>query len=115
VVPNTKATARIAPTVRGFGPPWMPVRWTAAWPLPRAISQRLTGSATTNATDSAKARAPQKNTEPRPASIAPGTTSMTALSMISMTAIENVSEARAIGITALTARPARSSGRLVSA
>jgi hypothetical protein len=31
-----------------------------------------------------------------------------------MTAIENVSEASAIGMTAATAKPARSSGRLVS-
>ena len=34
--------------------------------------------------------------------------------MISMTAIEIVSDAKAIGMTALRAKPARSSGRLVS-
>ena len=39
---------------------------------------------------------------------------MIRLSTTSMVAIEIVSEASAIGITALSARPARSSGRLVS-
>jgi hypothetical protein len=45
--------------------------------------------------------------------MAPGTTTMTRLSMISMTAIENVSDASAIGITAPIVKPARRSGRLV--
>ena len=39
---------------------------------------------------------------------------MIALSTISMTAIEKVSVASATGTTVLRARPARSSGRLVS-
>ena len=47
-------------------------------------------------------------------SIAPGISSMMALSTISMIAIEMVSEASAIGMTAVSARPERSSGRLVS-
>ena len=46
--------------------------------------------------------------------MAPGITTMIALSTISMTVIESVSEASAIGITAASASPARSSGRLVS-
>ena len=71
-VPNTNATATIAPTMRGSGPPWMPVRCTAAWPFPRAISQRLTGTATTKATDSANDSEPQNSSAPRPDSIAPG-------------------------------------------
>ncbi len=40
---------------------------------------------------------------------------MIRLSTISIVAIESVSAASAIGITALSASPARSSGRLVSA
>lgn len=46
--------------------------------------------------------------------MAPGITSRIALSTISIVAIESVSEARAIGITAPNARPPRSSGQLVS-
>ena len=46
--------------------------------------------------------------------MAPGMASMTALSTISMVAMLSVSEASAIGTTTLRARPARSSGRLVS-
>ena len=99
----------------GSGPPWMPVRWTTAWPLPRAISQRLTGTATTNGDDQREGeRAPEEQV-PRPASIAPGMATTIALSTISMSAIESVSEARAIGMTARARGPARSSGRLVSA
>ena len=40
---------------------------------------------------------------------------MIALSTISITAMLSVSDARAIGMTALIVNPARSSGRLVSA
>ena len=76
-----------APTTRGGGPPWMPVSWTAAWPLPRASSQRLTGTVSTNATASANERLPQKRTFVRPASIAPGIASMIALSTTSITAM----------------------------
>lgn len=35
--PKTKARTVAAATTRTGGPPWMPVRWTAACPLPRAI------------------------------------------------------------------------------
>ncbi len=114
--PKTAAAITAAPTSLVGGPPWMPVLWTAVWPLPRASSQRFTGTVRTNATASAKARLPQKSSVSRPASIAPGmTTRMIALSTTSIVAIESVSEARAIGTTAERARPARSSGRLVSA
>ena len=78
------------------------------------ISQRLTGYATTPATASANESAPQNRMSPTPEAIAPGTASMIALSTISMTAMLKVSVARAIGTTADSARPARSSGRLVS-
>ena len=91
----------------------MPVWWTAAWLLPRASSQRLTGTVATNAIASEKASEPQKSSALRPASMAPGTASTMALSTTSIVAIDSVSEARAIGITAPSARPARSSGRLV--
>ena len=104
-MPNTAATTAMAPTSFGDGPPWMPVSWTTAWPLPRAISQRFTGSANRPATTSATDRAPQKSRSPRPASMAPGIVSTMALSTISMTAIESVSDASAIGTTADRARP----------
>jgi hypothetical protein len=64
---------------------------------------------------SAKASVPQNSTLSSPASIAPGTSRMIALSTISITAMLSVSEAGAIGMTAPSANPARSSGRLVSA
>ena len=92
----------------------MPVSWTATWPLPRAISQRLNGIATAPAITSATERLPQKSVFVSPASMAPGMASMIALSTISMIAMLTVSEARAIGITAPSASPARSSGMLVS-
>ena len=88
----------------------MPVSCTTAWPLPRAISQRLTGTATTPAIASANARLPQNSRSPRPASIAPGTSSTIALSTTSIVAMLSVSEASAIGTTAASASPARSSG-----
>ena len=46
--------------------------------------------------------------------MAPGMASMTPLSTISIVAMLSVSEASAIGMTTPSARPARSSGRLVS-
>ena len=58
------------------GPPWMPVSCTTAWPRPRAISQPLTGTATTPAIAREKARLPQNSRSPRPAARAPGTSSM---------------------------------------
>ena len=70
--PNDERDRGDAPTSLGEGPPWMPVSWTATWPLPRAISQRLTGIATTPAITRATARLPQKSVLVRPASIAPG-------------------------------------------
>ena len=50
-----------------------------------------------------------------PASMAPGTASITALSTISMTRIETVSAARATRTAARNGRPARSTPRMVSA
>ena len=44
-VPKTPARAATMATTLTGGPPWIPVSWTATWPLPRAISQRLTGIA----------------------------------------------------------------------
>ena len=46
--------------------------------------------------------------------MAPGIASMIALSTISMSVMLAVSAASAMGITAPSAKPARSSGRLVS-
>ena len=92
----------------------MPVSWSTAWPLPRAISLRLTGKAATPAMTSATARLPQKSTSPSSASSAPGISTMIALSTTSMIPMLTVSVARAIGTTAATAKPARSSGQLVS-
>jgi hypothetical protein len=114
-VPNTAATAAIAPTTRTGGPPWIPVLWTATWPFPRLISQRLTGNAMKPAITRATERAPQKSASSTPACIAPGIATMIALSTISIVAMLNVSDASAIGMTALNARPARRSGRLVRA
>ena len=55
------------------GRPWY---WCAtAWPLPRAIIARFTGTVTTNATTSERASEPQNSRSTSPASIAPGTTS----------------------------------------
>ena len=102
------------PTTRGDGPPWMPVSCTTACPFPRAISQRLTGSAKNPAITSATASDPQNSRSPSPAWSAPGMATTIRLSTISMTPIESVSEASAIGTTAANAMPARSSGRLVS-
>ena len=91
------------------------VMCTTAWPRPRAISQRLTGYAATKATASANARLPQKSGSSSPASIAPGMTRSTALSTISITAIEIVSAASAIPAAAPSASPERSSGTAVNA
>ncbi len=61
-----------------------------------------------------KASEPQNRRSPSSASRAPGMTTTIALSTISITAIDAVSEASAIGTTVASASPARSSGRLVS-
>ena len=79
------------------------------------MSQRLTGTVSRKATTRANASEPQNSRSPSPASMAPGMTSRIALSTTSIVAIESVSDASAIGITAPSASPARSSGRLVSA
>ena len=50
----------------------MPVSWTTAWPLPRPISQRLTGTAKAPATTREKERLPQKSSESRPGLHRPG-------------------------------------------
>ena len=60
-----------------------------------------------------KGKAAQKRRSLRPASIAPGMTRTIALSTISITVIENVSAANAIGTTTPSARPERSSGSAV--
>src|SRR5687768_9422610 len=87
---------------------------TTAWPLPRAISHRLTGNAATAATASENARLAQNSTEPSPASIAPGITSMMALSTICMTVIDAVSAASA-SLAALAKLMPRRRGRSVRA
>ena len=92
----------------------MPVSCRTAWPLPRVINQRLTGRAMAPAMTRATERLPQKRVLVRPASMAPGMASMIALSTISITVMLSVSTASAIGITAESARPARSRGMLVS-
>src|SRR5918994_3769541 len=74
--------------------------WTTACPLPRPIIQWLTGSVTTNATASENARATQNTQFARPAPIAPGTPTITALSTTSITRIEIVSAASATLIAA---------------
>ncbi len=112
--PKAAASAAMNATTRVGGPPCTPVSCSTAWPLPFVISQRLTGKATTPATTRATDSAPQKRMSPTPAPIAPGISSMSPLSTTSMTAIEKVSVARAIGTTVASAKPARSSGRLVS-
>ena len=55
--------------------------------------------------DQREASAAPEQQLPSPASIAPGTATMIALSTSSIVAIENVSEASAIGMTAASARP----------
>ena len=83
----------------------MPVSCTAQWPLPRASSQRLTGTVSAPATASAKARLPQKSSESRPASIAPGIARTIALSMISIVVMLSVSEANATPATRRSGSP----------
>ena len=92
----------------------MPVSCRTAWPFPRAISLRLTGKAAAPAITSATDRLAQNSSFVSPASIAPGISSMIALSTTSMIAMLTVSVASAIGTTAATVNPARSSGQLVS-
>ena len=76
---------------------------------PRRISQRFTGNAAAPAT-----RRDGQAAFVSPASIAPGISSMIALSTISMIVIEIVSAASATGIAAPRASPPRTSGTIVS-
>ena len=86
-----------------------------AWPRPRAISQRFTGTVSAKAMTRLRARLHQKSPSPRPAAIAPGTSRMKALSTISIVVIETVSAAKATPAARRKPIPARSSGRIVSA
>jgi hypothetical protein len=83
-------------------------------PRPRAISARLTGNAAQNAMKSPTPRLHQKRKFPSPASIAPGTSRMKALSTISITAIDTVSAARATRAALRNCTPPVTSGRRVS-
>src|SRR3954452_22483150 len=56
----------------------------------------------------------QNSVSPSPAAIAPGTTRMNALSMISMTVIETVSAANATPMARRKPTPARRTGLIVS-
>ena len=105
----------IAPTSAAGGPPWIPVSWTATWPLPRPIRKRLTGTANSEGDRQREGEAAPEEQVAEAASSAPGIATMIRLSTISIVAMLSVSEASAIGITAASASPARSSGRLVSA
>jgi hypothetical protein len=78
------------------------------------ISARLTRNVGPQATASAIASEIQKSASPRPASIAPGQRRRTALSTISIVAMESVSATRAIPTAAPSAVPARRSGIMLS-
>ena len=78
----------------------MPVSCTAAWPLPRAISQRLTGKAKTPATTRANGEAAPEEHVVEAGLHRAGDGEMIALSTISIVAMLSVSEASAIGMTA---------------
>jgi hypothetical protein len=88
---------------------------TTAWPLPREISHRLIGTVSTNATALAVASDAQNTQLDMPASTAPGTASMTALSMISITVMDPVPAAGATFSAVLTSTPARSTPHMVRA
>ena len=75
---------------------------------------RFTKNAGPKATAKPPSKGPQKSGSLRSASIAPGTAITTALSISSMTVINTVSAARAIGTTATSASPERSNGSEVS-
>ena len=98
--------ATIAPTTGIGGPPWMPVSCTTAWPLPRAISQRLTGHGDDAGDRRARTRGCPRTAgcRARPPS-RPGSSSMIALSTISITVMLSVSEASAIGTTTREREP----------
>src|SRR3954447_23585669 len=87
--------------------------WIAACPRPRAMSQRLTGYATTPAMRRLTVRLHQNSASPRPAASAPGTSTMNRLSTISIVAIEAVSDASASGTTWRSGSRARSNVMLV--
>src|SRR5438876_417285 len=75
------------------------------------MSQRLTGKAAIAAKASDSTRLAQKRNEPSVAFIAPGITTITRLSTISMTVIEAVSEAKASPAARRKPIPVVSSGR----
>src|SRR4029079_9764066 len=91
---------------------WRPC--ITAWPRPRAMSHRFTGTVSTNAITRLRARLHQNSPSVRPAARAPGTSTMKALSTTSIVAIEAVSEASAIRAARRGPTPARSTGRSVS-
>ena len=75
----------------------------------------MRGNATAPASNSDNVMLPPNSAEVTPASIAPGMIIISALSIISITVMESVSEANANPSAALKARFARSSGSNVSA
>src|SRR4051794_7370956 len=86
-----------------------------AWPRPRAIRNRFTGTVSTKATARLTRRLHQKSPSPSPAASAPGTTTMKALSTSSIVVIETVSGARGSGPARRGGTPARITGRTVTA
>lgn len=80
--------------------------------MPRDSSHVLTGSAAKKAIVRASGIESQKTGFTSPASMAPGTTAITALSTTSIVAMDRVSAARTTLSAAPTPRPARSSGRM---
>jgi hypothetical protein len=87
---------------------WWPCsECTSAWPIPRLISQRLTGTVTTNATTSDMRRLIQNSGLSRFAFSAPGMNMMTRLSTISIEVIDTVSDASAIFIASRIFIPCR--------
>jgi hypothetical protein len=79
------------------------------------MSHLFSGSATTKAIASPTPRLHQNFASPSPASIAPGTIRMNALSTISITAIEAVSDAKASRKARRNGTPARNTGPKVNA
>src|SRR6476660_1921781 len=104
---------RTADRLGGQWCPWYPC--TTAWPRPRAIIHRFTGVVSRKATTSEPASEPQNRALVSPASMAPGTATTKALSMISMTRIDTVSAASATLSASRRPTPARSTPRMVRA
>lgn len=115
-MPKIAATSVPAATRRVGGPPWIPVSCTAVWPLPRAISQRLSGTVNTKATASANESAPPEEDVAEAGLHRPGDDQHDrVVDDLHRCDREAVSAACAIGTTVARASPARSNGRLVSA